>query len=149
MTASGGESVHAALVLNPVKVDAERLRSALISLSRRHGWAAPRFYETSIDDPGQRITPRAIADGAAAALARAPVKAAAGRLRSALISLSRRHGWAAPRFYETSIDDPGQRITRQAIDDGAAAVLAAGGDGTVRAVSEAMAYTGIPFAVVP
>jgi len=94
MTASGGESVHAALVLNPVKVDAERLRSALISLSRRHGWAAPRFYETSIDDPGQRIT-------------------------------------------------------RQAIDDGAAAVLAAGGDGTVRAVSEAMAYTGIPFAVVP
>src|SRR5690606_38403222 len=57
--------------------------------------------------------------------------------------------WAPPRFYETSIEDPGQVVTRTALADGAAAVLAAGGDGTVRSVSEAMAGTGIPFAVVP
>ena len=94
MTASGSEPAHAALVLNPVKVDAPRLRSALTALSRANGWAPPRFYETSVDDPGQGIT-------------------------------------------------------RTALADGAAAVLAAGGDGTVRAVAEAMAGSDVPFAVVP
>ena len=94
MSASGNARTHAALVLNPVKVDARRLRSTLTALSKKHGWAPPRFYETSIDDPG-RI------------------------------------------------------ITRTALDEGAAAVLAAGGDGTVRSVSEAMAGTGVPFAIVP
>ncbi|MGW9627994.1 diacylglycerol/lipid kinase family protein [Microbacterium sp. NPDC055521] len=94
MSASGSEHAHAALVLNPVKVDVERLRSGLVSLSRAHGWAPPRFYETSIEDPGQGIT-------------------------------------------------------RTAIEAGAAAVIAAGGDGTIRAVAESMAGTGIPFAVLP
>ncbi|MGB3374527.1 MAG: diacylglycerol kinase family protein [Microbacterium sp.] len=94
MSASGRQRSHAALVLNPVKVDGERLRSILRTLSKKHGWAPPRFYETSVEDPGQEIT-------------------------------------------------------RTALAEGAAAVLAAGGDGTVRSVSEAMAGTGIPFAVVP
>lgn len=84
-----------------------------------------------------------------AALVLNPVKVDAKRLRSALRSLSKRHGWAPPRVYETSIDDPGQEVTRTALAEGASAVLAAGGDGTVRAVSEVMAGTGIPFAVVP
>lgn len=94
MSASGSDHAHAALVLNPVKVDADRLRSALRALSRAHGWAPPRFYETTIEDPGQGVT-------------------------------------------------------RAAIEAGAAAVLAAGGDGTIRAVAESMAGTGIPFAVLP
>lgn len=94
MSASGTQQAHAALVFNPVKVDGERLRSILRTLSKKHGWAPPRFYETSIEDPGHKVT-------------------------------------------------------RAALAEGAAAVLAAGGDGTVRSVSEAMAGTGIPFAVVP
>ncbi|OIU84634.1 diacylglycerol kinase family protein [Microbacterium sp. AR7-10] len=94
MSASGGDRAHAALVLNPVKVDVERLRSGLVSLSKAHGWAPPLVYETTIEDPGQDVT-------------------------------------------------------RTAIDAGAAAVLAAGGDGTIRAVAESMAGTGIPFAVLP
>ncbi|WP_259363506.1 hypothetical protein [Microbacterium esteraromaticum] len=69
MSASGNERAHAALVLNPVKVDAERLRSGLLSLSRAHGWAPPRFYETTIEDPGQMITRTALDEGAAAVLA--------------------------------------------------------------------------------
>lgn len=94
MSASGNEHPHAALVLNPVKVDSERLRAILRTLSRRHDWEPPRFYETSVEDPGQQIA-------------------------------------------------------RAALAEGAAAVLVAGGDGTVRAVSETMAGTGIPFAIVP
>jgi len=84
-----------------------------------------------------------------AALVLNPSKVDAYRLRTSLTAQSRAHGWAPPRFYETSIEDPGQQITRTALDEGASAVLAAGGDGTVRAVSEAMSETGIPFAVVP
>ncbi|SJN45987.1 Conserved protein with diacylglycerol kinase catalytic domain [Microbacterium esteraromaticum] len=84
-----------------------------------------------------------------AALVLNPVKVDAHRLRTALLTLSEDHGWAPPRFYETRVDDPGQLITRTALDDGASAVLAAGGDGTVRAAAEAMAGTGIPFAVIP
>lgn len=84
-----------------------------------------------------------------AALVFNPVKVDERRLRTALLALSAKHGWQPPRFYETSIEDPGQQVTRTALDEGASAVLAAGGDGTVRAVAESMAGSGIPFAVVP
>ena len=94
MTASESEQRHAALVLNPVKVDVERLRTSLLARSKQHGWAPPRIYETSIEDPGTGAT-------------------------------------------------------RTALQAGAAAVLVAGGDGTVRAVSEAMAGSDVPFAVLP
>jgi diacylglycerol kinase family enzyme len=84
-----------------------------------------------------------------AALVLNPVKVDAKKLRTTLQSLSKKHGWAPPRFYETSVADPGRQAARTAMDEGAAAVLAAGGDGTVRSVSEAMAGTGIPFSIVP
>ena len=42
-------------------------------------------------------------------------------------------------WHETSPDDPGRAATRAALDAGAALVLAAGGDGTVRAVAEELA----------
>lgn len=47
-------------------------------------------------------------------------------------------------FYETTVDDLGDGVTREALEAGATSVLVAGGDGTVRAVSEAMVDTGIP-----
>ncbi|WP_309127452.1 diacylglycerol kinase family protein [Microbacterium sp.] len=84
-----------------------------------------------------------------AALVFNPAKVDGRRLRSALLAQSHEHGWDPPRFYETSIEDPGRVIARQALEAGASAVLAAGGDGTIRAVSETMAGTGIPFAVIP
>jgi len=88
-------------------------------------------------------------EGGHAALVFNPVKVDGPRLRRILTALSEKHGWDAPRFYETSIEDPGQGIARAALDEGASAVLAAGGDGTIRAVSEAMSGTEVPFAVIP
>lgn len=88
-------------------------------------------------------------DARRAALVVNPVKAGAPKLRSLLISLSAAAGWAPPLILETSVEDPGQGITRAAIADGVDAVLVAGGDGTVRAVSEAIAGTGVPLAIVP
>ena len=61
----------------------------------------------------------------------------------------REAGWAAPLFYETTVDDLGDDVTRQALEEGVDAVLVAGGDGTVRAVSEAMSGSGVPLAIVP
>lgn len=78
-----------------------------------------------------------------------PVKVDAGRLRAQVVHASRQAGWADPLFFETAIDDLGQGGVRRALDAGAAAVLVAGGDGTVRAVSEAIAGTGVRLTIVP
>lgn len=84
-----------------------------------------------------------------AALVVNPVKADAPKLVRLLRTLSAEAAWGEPLIIETSVEDPGQGATRAALDDGAAAVLVAGGDGTVRAVSEAMSGTGVPLAIVP
>ncbi|MEJ1092073.1 diacylglycerol/lipid kinase family protein [Microbacterium istanbulense] len=84
-----------------------------------------------------------------AALVYNPVKCDGKRLRTTVLARSAQHGWASPRFYETTVEDPGQDVTRRALAEGAAVVLVAGGDGTVRAVAEAVAGTGIPLAIVP
>lgn len=45
-------------------------------------------------------------------------------------------------WFETSEDDPGKAAAQQALDAGVEVILAAGGDGTVRAVAEHLAETG-------
>ncbi|MFE2759150.1 diacylglycerol kinase family protein [Streptomyces halstedii] len=59
------------------------------------------------------------------------------------------HGHRSVRFLETTADDPGEGPARDALREGAALVVVCGGDGTVRAVAEALAGTGTPLAVVP
>src|SRR5690606_33427973 len=44
-------------------------------------------------------------------------------------------------WFATSADEPGQSATREALAGGADVVVAAGGDGTVRAVAEGLADT--------
>lgn len=84
-----------------------------------------------------------------AALIYNPIKVDEKRLRALLQRISEENDWAAPAFYETTIEDAGQDATRQALENGAEAVLVAGGDGTVRAVAEAMTGSGVPLAIVP
>ena len=45
-------------------------------------------------------------------------------------------------WHETAEDDPGRAATHAALEEGAGVVLAAGGDGTVRAVAEYLAESG-------
>jgi diacylglycerol kinase (ATP) len=49
----------------------------------------------------------------------------------------------------TSADDPGQGPTREALDAGASMIIAAGGDGTVRAVAEVIRGTDATLALLP
>src|SRR6478752_1003064 len=84
-----------------------------------------------------------------AALEYNPTKVDAAALRATVEKQSMDAAWAPPLFYETRVDDLGDGVTRQALEEGVDAVLVAGGDGTVRAVSEAMTGSGVPLAIVP
>ncbi|MCJ1709140.1 diacylglycerol kinase family protein [Microbacterium sp. VKM Ac-2923] len=84
-----------------------------------------------------------------AALVYNPTKVDPDTLRARVAELSAEAGWAEPLFYETTVDDLGDDATRAALDEKADAVLVAGGDGTVRAVAEALTSTGVPLSIVP
>lgn len=91
---------------------------------------------------GERPSPKA-------ALVYNPIKVNPAQLRALVRRRSNESGWSEPLFYETTVDDLGSDVTRQALAAGADAVLVAGGDGTVRAVAEAMSGSGVPLTIVP
>ncbi len=78
-----------------------------------------------------------------------PVKVDLRKLRRAVERAETSHGWKRTRWYATSKSDSGQQVTRQALAKGAAVVIAAGGDGTVRAVAEALRDSSVPIALLP
>lgn len=54
-----------------------------------------------------------------------------------------------PRWIETSVADPGTGQTIEALRHNPDLVIAAGGDGTVRAVAAGMAHSGVPLGLIP
>jgi diacylglycerol kinase (ATP) len=78
-----------------------------------------------------------------------PIKVTEGTLRAAITRAERKAGWAPTLWFETTEEDPGGGQTRQAIEQGATMVMAAGGDGTVRAVAEALYESDASLALLP
>jgi diacylglycerol kinase family enzyme len=60
-----------------------------------------------------------------------------------------RAGWPAPRWFETTEDDPGLGQTRAAIESGAEVVFVCGGDGTVMSAVSALVGTEASLAILP
>ena len=71
-----------------------------------------------------------------------------GRFRRRCREAAAAGGWE-PSFLETTLDDPGPGLAGGAVAAGARMVVAAGGDGTVRACAQALAGTQVPLAIVP
>lgn len=70
-------------------------------------------------------------------------------LKRLIAQTAREVGLPEPIFLETTMEDPGAGQARHALEAGASVVVAAGGDGTVRAVAETLAGTGVPMALLP
>jgi len=84
-----------------------------------------------------------------AALIYNPIKVDKKRLRKRVENAAKDAGWRRPLFYETTPEDLGQDATARALREGVDALLVAGGDGTVRAVSEALIESRVPLTIVP
>ena len=65
-----------------------------------------------------------------------PVNVPVPALRAAVAAAEREPGWGSSHWFETGRDEGGSAATRKAIAVSPGVVLAAGGDGTVRAVAE-------------
>ena len=79
-----------------------------------------------------------------------PVKLAhPERFRAMALAIAQELGLPEPLWLTTTVDDPGLGQAQHALDQGASVVVAAGGDGTVRAVATALSGTGVPMGLVP
>ena len=60
-----------------------------------------------------------------------------------------REGWNVPLWFETTVEDPGAGQAQAALEAGVDLIVTAGGDGTVRAVCEEVARTGVAVGIIP
>ncbi|MFI1187141.1 diacylglycerol kinase family protein [Streptomyces californicus] len=100
--------------------------------------------DTAVDAAGRRSAP---ARKHATVIVNPTVTDTATRERLRLVLAQ--HGYGATSFVETTAQDPGGGQTAEALRAGAELVVVCGGDGTVRAVADALAGTGVPLVLVP
>lgn len=84
-----------------------------------------------------------------AAIVYNPVNASLERVRRAVEEQERRGGRKRSQWFESSREDSGRQAARRALASDPDVVLAAGGDGTVRAVGEVLTGSGVPMGMVP
>ncbi|MGC5048894.1 diacylglycerol/lipid kinase family protein [Micrococcus porci] len=87
--------------------------------------------------------------GPQVALVLNPVKARADEVRRAMEALAEKEGLGEVLVLETTGEDPGTAMAREALTAGVRLVVAAGGDGTVRTVAEQLAGTDVALGVMP
>jgi diacylglycerol kinase family enzyme len=78
-----------------------------------------------------------------------PIKVDLDALRASVERHEGPNGWGETLWFETSVEDTGEGVTKEALDAGADMVLAAGGDGTVRSVAQAVHGSNASLALLP
>ncbi len=116
-------------------------------------WVARRQTQLRMDlgiaaDSAAAVAPPA-PPGPLVAVVANPSKPAVAGLRTQVVAATLARGWPTPLWLETTPEDPGVGQARAALEAGAGMVIAAGGDGTVRAVAAALAHSGVPMGLVP
>ncbi|GAA4427989.1 diacylglycerol kinase family protein [Georgenia halophila] len=102
----------------------------------------PSFASEGHEPDGSRTGPPAVVVN--------PSKAVdVDELRRLIEQSAAEAGLGNPMWFETTVEDPGLGQARKALEQGASVVVAAGGDGTMRAVAEALAGTEVPMGIVP
>lgn len=99
-------------------------------------------------DANDQVTDAAAARPRAAIIYN-PTKSGLDELRDAVARAERLQEFAPSLWLETTADDPGEGMAREALAAGVDLVIAVGGDGTVRAVAAALRDTGMPLGLVP
>ncbi|MDZ5078255.1 diacylglycerol/lipid kinase family protein [Nesterenkonia sp. HG001] len=78
-----------------------------------------------------------------------PTKAEADEVVRLVHSACSRAGMQAPLLLATTASDPGHQMAADAVSRGAHVVIAAGGDGTVRAVAAELTGTDVALGIIP
>lgn len=78
-----------------------------------------------------------------------PSKNASESIADVVAAACEARGWRAPWTYDTTEDDPGASQATAARERGATIVIAAGGDGTVRAVAASLEGSDVALGIVP
>lgn len=78
-----------------------------------------------------------------------PIKVDLASLRVVIDAEEAAAGWGETLWFETSIDDPGQGAAGAALAQNVSMIVVAGGDGTVRAVAEAVHEHDVAVALLP
>jgi diacylglycerol kinase (ATP) len=84
-----------------------------------------------------------------AAIVYNPLKVDVTKLRASVVAAEKSAGWGQSLWFETTAAEAGGGHARQAAAEGVDVVLAAGGDGTVRAVAEGLRDTKVALALLP
>lgn len=78
-----------------------------------------------------------------------PVKSPDEHFKTTITQVCTDAGWEEPLWLETSKEDPGHGQAKEALEAGVDVVIAAGGDGTIRAVAEVLAGTDTAMGLLP
>ncbi|HEX5860172.1 MAG TPA: diacylglycerol kinase family protein [Microbacterium sp.] len=78
-----------------------------------------------------------------------PIKVDLPEIKAVVATEQAAAGWGETLWFETSEDDPGQGATEKALAEEVAMIIVAGGDGTVRAVAEAVHEKDVALALLP
>jgi len=78
-----------------------------------------------------------------------PVKVKIELLKASVAAAEKVAGWGETLWFETSKEDPGQKVTAEVLTHNPDMIMIAGGDGTVRAVAEAVRGSGVPVGLIP